>query len=337
VKEVLPSRNITPTEKLLNIDTYGNKEFIKNKICLVSKFKSYNDSIAEIAMNLASLPEYFPAGKIDENGAVDINSPLLISNNLSTLALYVSLSATSVSRIIIDGFVNIQERGTDFSDIDAKGIPTILITDLSEIEYFETIGNFGFEFFNFTKENLQLDTTANLSPFHAFDKKLRKYLEFNLVKEICHNTELETTTQKIHSIDKDESNNDLTSLKISLIQLTNLVSRISHIPTADEILVFNSKISSIEALFIRCRMWLGHSHKPIEESISLLKSVIEKFSSSASEKCARLKVLLNSTQYDYIICPTEEEAKALDNSLPKPANAHRPKVISVADVNDNIL
>ena len=72
---------------------------------------------------------------------------------------------------------------------------------------------------------------------------MRKYLAFNLVKEICQNTELETTTQKIHSIEKDESNNDLTSLKISLIQLTNLVSRISHLPTADEISVFNLRIS----------------------------------------------------------------------------------------------
>ncbi|WP_295232981.1 DrmE family protein [Sediminibacterium sp.] len=337
VKEALPSRNITPTEKLLNIDTYGNKEFIKNKICLVSKFKTYDDSIEEITMNHASLPEYFQEGKIDENGAADINSPLLISNNLSTLALYVTLSATSVAKIIIDGFVAIQERGTDFSDIDVKGIPTVLITDLSEIESFETIGNFGFDFFNFTKENLQIDKKANLSPFHSFDKKLNKYLSFNLVKEICHNTELETTTIKIHSIEKDESNNNLTSLKISLIQLTNLVSRISHIPTAEEISVFNTKINSIENLFLRCRMWLGDSHKPIEESISLLKSVIENFSSSPSEKCARLKALMNAKQYDYIICPTEEEANTLDNSLPKSTYTDRPKVISVADVNDSLL
>ncbi len=337
VKEVLPKRNITPTEHLLKIDTYGNKEFMKSKVCLVSKFKSYDDSIEEIAMNLASLPEYFQGGKIDENGAADINSPLLISKNLSTLALYVTLSSTSVSKIIIDGFATIQERGTDFSDIDVKNIPTILITDLSEIESFETIGNYGFEFFNFTKENLQLDQPANLSPFHSFDKKLRKYISFNLVKEICQNAELETTTQKIHSIEKDESNNDLNTLKISLIQLTNLVSRISHLPTADEISVFNSKINSIENLFLRCRMWLGDSHKPIEESISLLKSVIEKFASSPSEKCARLKALMNAKQYDYIICPTEDEAKALNDSLPKSAYTHRPQVISVADVNDNLL
>lgn len=336
VKEALPSRNITATEKLLNITTYGNKEFIKNKICLVSKFKSFDDSIERITMNLASLPEYFEEGKIDENGAVEINSPLLISNNLSNLALYVTLS-TSVSKIIIDGFATIQERSTDFSDIDVKNIPTILITDLSEIESFETIGNYGFEFFNFTKENLKFDLPANHSPFHSFDKKLRKYISFNLLKEICENTELEATTHKIHSIEKDESNNDLNSLKISLIQLTNLVSRIVHELSADEIAHYNSKISSIETLFNRCKMWLGDSHKPIEESILLLKSIIEKFESASSEKCARLKVLINTSQYDYIVCPTEEEAKALNDFLQTSSYTHRPQVISVADVNDNLL
>lgn len=234
VKQALPGKIITPTDELLEINTYGNKEFMKNKICLVSKFKSYDDSIEDIAMNLASLPEYFQSGKIDENGAADINSPLLISNNLSTLALYVTFSSSSVSKIIIDGFSTIQERGTDFSDIDVKNIPTILITDLSEIESFETIGNYGFEFFNFTKENLTLDHSANLSPFHSFEKKLRKYISFNVVKEICQDADIEEITQKIYSIEKDESNNDLTSLKISIIQLTNLVSRVAHIPTTEE-------------------------------------------------------------------------------------------------------
>jgi hypothetical protein len=336
VKEALPSRNITATEKLLNITTYGNKEFIKNKICLVSKFKSFDDSIERITINLASLPEYFEEAKIDENGAVEISSPLLISNNLSNLALHVTLS-NSVSKIIIDGFAVIQERSTDFSDIDVKNIPTILITDLSEIESFETIGNYGFEFFNFTKENLKFDLPANDSPFHSFDKKLRKYISFNLLKEICENTELEATTHKIHSIEKDESNNDLNSLKISLIQLTNLVSRIVHELSADEIAHYNSKITNIETLFIRCKMWLGDSHKPIEESILLLKSIIEKFASASSEKCARLKVLINISQYDYIICPTEEEAKALNDFLHTSPYTHRPQVISVADVNDNLL
>jgi hypothetical protein len=335
VKEALPSRNITPIEKLLNIDTYGNKEYIKKKICLVSKFKSFDESIKDIDLNSASLSEYFQTGKIDENGEANLNSPLLISNNLSTLGLYLTLSSSSISKIIIDGFAAIQERGTDFADIDLKNIPTILITDLSEIESFKSIGNFGFEFYNFAKENIKLDNSANLSPFHSFEKKLRNYISFNVIKEICQDSELDAITKKIHSIEKDDSNKDLTSLKIALIQLTNLVSRVAHIPTTKEISVLNSKINGIETFFLRCRIWLGDSYKPIEESISFLKSAIARFAIQQSEKCSRLKTLMSSKQYDYIICTTEEEAKALDNSLT--AHTQKPRVISVADVNDKLL
>ncbi|MBL0050937.1 MAG: hypothetical protein IPP29_05105 [Bacteroidetes bacterium] len=74
-----------------------------------------------------------------------MKSPLLISNNLTNLALYVTISDT-VSKIIIDGYSAIQERGVDFNDIDVKKIPTILITDLSEMGNFENIGEYGFDF-----------------------------------------------------------------------------------------------------------------------------------------------------------------------------------------------
>ena len=325
-----------PLDKLLSINSNGNLLFLKNTICLISKYKQFDSSISDILINHTEINDYFRPGKIDENGTADIDHPLLISNNLSNLALYATLS-TSISKIIIDGFAAIQERGTDFSDIDLKNIPTILITDLSEIESFEHIGNYGFEFFNFTKKNLKLGQPANHSPFHTLDTKLRKYISFNLIKEICKNTELETTTQKIHSIEKDESNNDLTSLKIALIQLTNHVSRIAHVPTADEISYFNSKINSTESLFLRCIMWLGDSHKPIEESISLLKFIIKKFASAPSEKCVKLKELMNANSYDYIICLTEKETNALNDFLNTFAFTHRPQIISVADVNDNLL
>jgi hypothetical protein len=335
VLNALQKTSITPLEHLLEIETFGNHEFIKSKTCLVTKFITFNNSIDKVVLNQAKFTDYFPVCKIDENGIADSQSPLLLANSLSNLALY--SFENSISKIIIDGFSAIQERGTDFSDLDAKNNPTILITDLSEIESFETIGNYGFDFYNFTKENLQLDYPANHSPFHAFENKLRKYITFNMVAEICDDAELEANIQKIHSIEKDESNDDLNTLRIALIQITNLVSRIAHALTADEIANFNFKINSIETLFLRKKMWLGDSHKPIGESISLIKSVIEKFASRPSEKCARLKVLMNATQYDYIICPTEEESKALNDSLPTPAYTHRPKVISVADVNDCLL
>lgn len=336
VKKAIFSRSNSPIDSLLEINTDGNKLFQKNCLCLISKLKSYDASIEEILLNHALLPEYFKAGKIDDNGNVDEASPLLISNNLLNLTLYLT-SANTISKIIIDGYSTINERITDFLAIDALKIPTILITDLSEIESFESIGNFGFEFFNFSKEYLHHEPASNHSPFQSFEMKLIKYVSFNFRKEISDNSELEAITQKIHSIEKDDSNNDLNILRISLVQLTNSVSRIANVPSSEETSIINHKLSSIESHFQQQKHWLGESSKPIEETISILKSVIEKFSSAPSEKCLRLQELIKANSYDYIICPTEHEAKSLTEYLNSLSYSRTPQVISVADVNDNLL
>lgn len=333
VKEALPSRTVTPTEDLLKIDTYGNKEFIKNNICLVSKFKSYDDSIADVLMNHSGIQDYFKYGKIDENGKVNENSPLLICNNFLNLILYLTQS-NPVSKIIIDGFSTVNERRSDFSEIDREfNIPTILITDLSEIETFQDIGSFDFEFFNFTKENITIKESSNNSPFHSFEKKLSKYVSFKLEREVCNNSELETISQKLHSLTKDDSNNDLNLLNFSLIRLSNLFSRICHVPGESEISNYSKKLMQIESRFINCRLWLGEAKKQIEGIISILKTFLEQLTKDKTEKCILLEEVMKHNEYDYIICPTEDEVTLLRQHL----NTDRTKVISAADVNDNLL
>ncbi len=336
VIEALAKSDENPMDKILGIQTEGNKLFHKNSICLISKHISFEDSIAEISVNDFLIGEYFRQGKIDDTGEVDMKSPLLISNNLTNLFLYLTLSDT-ISKIIIDGYSAIQERAGDFNDIDIKKIPTILITDLSEIENFENIGNYGFDFYNFTKENLQLDEVKEMSPFSSFDKKLHKYVSFNLQKEICKNAELENITKLIHSIDRDESVKELMNLKILLIQLTNLVSRIAHPLNLNEVAVYNGMLNKIEALYFDNKPYFGGSSKAIEDSISLLKSVIAKFSTAPSEKSSRLNELIKLHKYDFIICTTEDEALSLSLYLNSLHNTHKPNVISVADVNNSLL
>jgi hypothetical protein len=336
VIEALGKTNENPTDKILEIQTEGNKLYQKNSICLISKHISFENSISEMSINNFLVDEYFKQGKIDDTGEADMKSPLLISNNLTNLALFVTLSDT-VSKIIIDGYSAIQERRDDFHNIDAKKIPTILITDLSELGEFEKIGDENFDFYNFTKENLQLDEIKQLSPFSSFDKKLHKYVSFNLQKEICENADLESITKLIHSINKDESVKELMTLKILLIQLTNLVSRIVHPLNQNEIAVYRGMLSRVETLFFETRFYLGGSSKIIEDSISLLKSVIEKFANDPSEKCARLTELMKANQYDYIICTTEDEALSLSLHLNSLRIVPKPNVISVADVNNSLL
>ena len=336
VIEALAKTNENPTDKILGMQTEGNKLYQKNSICLISKHISFENSISEISINNFLVDEYFKQGKIDDTGDADMKSPLLISNNLTNLALYVTLSDT-ISKIIIDGYSAIQERRDDFHDIDAKKIPTILITDLSELGEFEKIGDEGFDFYNFTKENLQLDEIKRLSPFSSFDKKLHKYVSFNLQKEICENADLESITKLIHSIDKDESVKELMNLKILLIQLLNLVSRIAHPLNQNEVAVYKGMLSKVETHFFENRFYLGGSLKAIEDSISLLKLVVEKFANAPPEKCARLSELMKTNQYDYIICTTEDEAFSLSLHLNSLRLAHKPNIISVADVNNTLL
>jgi hypothetical protein len=331
VKEALPKRNITPTEQLLKIDTFGNKEFIKNSICLISKFKSYDDSIIDVLMNHAGVDDYFKPGKIDENGKASESSPFLITNNFSNLILYLAESIP-VSKIIIDGFSAVTPK-SDFSEIDRDfKIPTILITDLTEIETFKEIKNHGFEFFNFTKENITIKENGSSSPFKNFERKLNKYVSFRFEREVCNNAELESISKKLHSLTKDDSDENLNILRISLIQLSNLLSRICYVPSQNEIANFNQKIAKIESHFIKCQLWLGESLKPIEDVISLMKIFVSQLALNKTEKCIRLDELLKQNP-DYIICPTEDEATILNSHIQRPTT----KIISVSDVNDNIL
>jgi len=370
VMEALAKSNENPTDKILEIQTEGNKLFLKNSVCLISKHISFENSISEISINNFLIDEYFKQGKIDDTGEVDIKAPLLIANNFSNLYLYLDqerkeqisqwkitpidnpdsnktplnwinpdifYTQTNLKQIIIDSFSVIQERRVDFNDIDVKKIPTTLITDLSEIESFENIGNYGFDFFNFTKENLQLDEIKKLSPFSSFEEKLKKYVSFNLLKEICSNTELESITQLIHSIEKYDSVKELVNLKILLVQLTNLISRIAHPISESEIFLYKEMLSKIESQFFNNRFYLGGSVKAIEESLSLLETVVKKFAVIPSEKSAKLNELMKVNQYDYIICTTDDEVQALAFYINSLTHYRKPKVISVAEVNNTLL
>jgi hypothetical protein len=338
-KRVIEALNLTnenPTDKILGIQTDGNRVFQRHSVCLISKHISFENVISEISLNNLHIDEYFKKGKIDDAGEIDFKSPLLISNNLTNLALYLTLCDT-ISTIIIDGFSSIMDRSIDFNDIDVKRIPTILITDLSEIDCFETIGSYGFDFYNFNKENLKLGKIKKLSPFNLFEKKLHKFAAFNIAKEICISSELEAISKLIHSIENDESVRELVSINISLIQVTNILSRIVHPLNSRELSAYSEMIEKVEKLCSESRFFLGKALNTIETSIMLIKKLIDKLSTEPSQKCLRLKELMLKNNYDYIICSTEEETVSLSRYLESQNLKRKSNVISVADVNDNLL
>lgn len=335
VVEALGMTKDNPTDKILGIQTEGNKLFQKNSICLISKYTSFDSSNSGIYINGFLVDEYFEYGKIDDAGEVDKKSPLLISNNITNLVLYLTYSE-NVSKIIIDGYSSIHERREDFHDMDSKKISTILITDLSEVNEFEKIYHEGFDFFNFSRECFRVNEIKQSSPFFHFDTKIDNYVNFNLKKEICENSNLEKIIRLIHAIEKDDSVKEILNLKISLIRLTNILSRIVHPLKPKDLALYREMIVKIEALFIDTKFYLGSSSKNIEDSIFLLNSLIENFSHSPSEKCIRLSELIKEGQYEYIICANEEEEVSLTHYLKTTRILYKPIVIPFADLNKDL-
>lgn len=329
VKDTLRRGNHNHIDKILGIKTNGNKLFLKDSVCMVSKHSDYRKSMNNILLSGFSIEEYFKPGKIDENGDVDLKSPLFIAHNLSNLSLYL-MQSQNISMIIIDGFDAIQQRGTDFSDIDSQNLPTILITSLNEIEDFGSINNYGFDFFNFANEHLRIDKEIGNSPFIIFNKKLNVYSSFLIKNELCQNSNFEQLTQKYYAINMDDSNIDLLKIKISLFQLISSLTKIVHIPTTEDIFEYTSKLEYIDTLFNQSKTWLGDSIKPIEECIQIIESIINKISYEPTEKCSKLNLLIEQNKYDYIICPSNYEAKALSEFLNTTTN--KIKVIPITDV-----
>ncbi|HRK00826.1 MAG TPA: DrmE family protein [Ignavibacteria bacterium] len=335
VMKALPLRTLTPLEKLLNIDTSGNVEYLKDSVCLVSKFHSYEESVEKIKLMDHSINDYFNGVRLNDEGKVNAKSPLVISKNIQDLDLYLT-KTDNIKTIIIDGFTKIYDRTINFSDIDKKNLPTILITDLSEIKSFELINEFGFDFFNFTKEFLMANLNEADGIFKHIEKKIIKFTTFKLINELCVDSQLSDVFQYINSIKNDGSNNDLNILKYSLINIFNHLSRISFIPNEEHIANLFSRLGNVELSFNKSRFWLGDTCNAIESSISIIRELIEKFAKIKADKCDKLGKLLDKNKYDFIICPTEDTTTLVERYLEVNSNNFRPKVISASDINNNL-
>jgi len=337
-KNLLPKSTVA-IDKLLGIRSNGNFLFQKKSICLVSRFKTYEESIEQIRLNGALITDYFKQGKIGDDGKLIESGPLVITNNFRDLALWLE-KRNPVSKIIIDGYKAIGEKGlTDFSDLDQKyNLPTVLITDLSEIDTFESIENHGFNFFSFTRQNILPYSPSSKSPFKTLGFKLSKYASFKLENEVCEHRYLEEVVNKIQQIEEDDSDSVLTSIRISLIQTLNRISRITFLLKDDEFNELIVKIGIIENLFEQHKTWLGVSVPHIEKAISGMKLVLENWKTSMSPKCVQLLALMRKEKFNYLICVTDSEVLSLRDFLVSQMPSYSiPKIISIAEVNDNVL
>lgn len=330
VIEALNKKDENPIDIILNIYTAGNKQFIRKNLCLIDKFKDYDQIFKNVYINGIPVENCIKAEKISEQGFIENFSPLLLSNNFERLIHY-SATNNTISKIVIDGFDPILESISNYQDFEEKDTPTILVTDLSEIDKFKEINNLGFEFFNFTKSEIHVNEISIDAPFYNFETKLSKYLSFRFNRIHCEDELLTKVSHLIHQLPSDDSNSDLTLLKVSLIKAINTLSRICHRPSEDEIIDYHQRISSISSHFKKCHLWLGEAGMVIKEIIPLLFEFIDRLSKYDTDKSKKLESIL-SGDYAYVICTADAEV----NYLKKYFSNRSTKVISVGEVNDNL-
>jgi hypothetical protein len=331
-----------PIDKLLRINSEGNRLFLKNSIGLISNINVFSKVNDEINVNRCPLGDFLLVNKVNKKGEPSAEfSPLLLTNDLINLTLYLQ-NNNSVGSILIDGYSHIYSRKTDFLDIAQKNIPVILFTDLSEIEHFQSIKDLGFNFLNINNEDhIKQDMISNsiTSPFKKFQYKLSNYLDFKLEIVKCQYDAIESACKLIQSVAVDNPENELIKIKIQLIHIFNLISRISYLPNEEISNFILEKIICVEELFKKHKLWIGDQSKSIETSIIQLKEIFASFSNSPSPKCNSLLNLINENDFDFIICPTEREVKVQKEYLSGVVESAKkiPNVISVSDVNDTIL
>lgn len=329
-KHIRPSVAV-PIDKLLGINSNGNLLFQKQSIALVSRYNSFENAVSQIQLNGTLIDEYFPDGKIDDNGQPNEQSPLVIANSLQSLAMYL-MQDRKIARLVIDSYKVIHDRGlTDFSDIDREfRPPTILITDLSEIDLFDSIGNHGFSFFSFTKKQIQPVDPAAGSPFKLFDRKVKAFTEFRFQIRDCQDDELEVAFKLIRAVSDDQSDEVLTSLKIQLIQLLNSLSHVVGPLDSNTTDTLRDSLKRSSTLLWDNKAWLGDNTSRIREALDALQAVIERYSKEMPSKGIAMLEVISAESPDYIICNTESHANSISKVLDHTDLNKRPTVVSLS-------
>lgn len=331
VKEVLPRSNKTALDELLKIETYGNKDFIKDSVILLGKFNKYDELINELVVEEKLTPDYFKATKISDQGQVFSQSPLIISNNTynTLIGLYNDIKCNI---LVIDGLDAITSK-SDFSEImEGFDHRAILITDLEEIDSFDEIKNMGFQVYNMIDPDLADKKVEQNSPFLDFENKNANYNKLKIELLECESSELDHIAKLVQELNINSEDEIQTTIKFSLINFINSISRKVLIADNSEIEIILESLEKINLLYDKNKLWLEDSREIIKESIEKLYEFVTNKFSKTNKKYSLLYPLIIETEC-YLICPSESEAELLKNKI----KIRSTKVISISEfLNNNI-
>lgn len=313
IKEFLPERVIVPVDKLLEINTSGNKLFCSHSIVLVSAFGKFEDFMTDHFSCESAFKELIKPDYIGEAGILDCyNSPVKIFRDLFHLQSTIQ-HGYHPKLIIIDGADRLIERLSEFDRILRKKIPILVVMDLNDTEGFSYLANRDFEFFNWNQEvisSLLPEHSIDESPFSAFHQRLDNFCKSSIEFVECRNMPLESAANALLSIHTEETQKEISLLKGRAVKLLNQLSGIFYAISEEDTSAFKAQLNEIRERFKRLKMYIGDNVEKWDKFFQNTEQFIDEAAKGGIDKAAKFISRLWHAKSGVVILPTEAEVKS---------------------------
>ena len=323
IKEFLPERVIVPVDKLLDINTSGNKLFCSHSIVLVSAFGRFEDFLTDHFSGESAFKEFIQPDYIGEVGiSDDHNSPVKISRDLFHLESAIQ-NGYQPTLILIDGTERLTGRLGEFDRILRKKIPILVVSDLNDAEGFPYLANRSFVFFNWNREvisSLLPEYIVDKSPFEALHQRLDNFCKTSIEFVECRNMALESAANALLAIHTEEAQNEISFLKVGAVKLLNQLSSIFYAISEEETSVFKVQLNEIQDRFNRLRMYVGDSIEKWDKFFQNTEQFIGEASKGGIDKAAKFMSRLWHDKSGVVILPADAEVKSVPLQVGNIAN-----------------
>ncbi len=291
----------TPLDRLLGIRTLGNKSFFTDHIVTISPIGKTKNFIENHFFNGNTISDYIFWGKLSSDG---ILRGLLDDRFESIPSCIVSPIIDSVENlfnedvvvkgIILDGAESLVSNYSCFADLILdNNIPTVVFSDLTEVDKLEKLMDAGFKLWHWNESLLNKSlitshSTSPRTPFKNIDNSVKNYVKKNYKCIKCEDNSYDSLSTNISAIKGwfEESGHELLLQYWKILRIFNCLTRLLHPLSEDMKNNTRTEISKINANILRLRVVIPPD---IFENVNIILHDLEKHIEKDNKKLEAAK------------------------------------------------
>jgi DNA-binding phage protein len=323
-------RQVSQVDKILDIDTKGNKALFSNQIMLLSKINDVDNLLREHSINGKKITELLHIGKINYdgqctsigNGKVDANPVCVVASDIYGAASYLGKNNESIKAIIVDGVSRFIKDMQMFDDeMMSDDIPVIVVTDVGEKEDLFHLIDRGFEVWNWDTVKISggkfVRNEDNKSPFNRLNNTLRVYSNQLKKKELCRHEKLSEVIMSLTDLDRkvDPEDDNLKEILKHIYRAVNNLSRLIYSPDAALMDILLKEILNLREKYFFYSIYVEKEiDKQLSSILKELEGIVSNPVNSDGHKIRVVNRLLSEKQtkdrYVFIVQNERDEINA---------------------------